>query len=197
MESFELASCHHAIAGYHENVIISMEGSLEGALLFFIPWFSGRFAVYFTIKIAWQKKLSKVHHSWIYHWNEWYDLTSLISLGFHHCHGNSCLRNDPGPGWVVKAHPAFLGDGNQPPTRNRNNPHPVIQPAVFLRLKPLGGFHPQKDLPKIFVVPLKRVKTPRDTVHQKYSIMGQYGKLVLVLKTDSYFTTPNHSKCNR
>lgn len=35
MEGFELASCHHAIEGYHENFIISMEGSLEGALLLY------------------------------------------------------------------------------------------------------------------------------------------------------------------
>lgn len=39
-------------------------------------------------------------------------------------HNISCLRNDPGPGWVVKAHPVFLGDGNRNRHTQRNNPHP-------------------------------------------------------------------------
>lgn len=130
MEGFELVSCHHAIKGYHENFIIFMEGSSEGALLLY------------SSMILWKGLLflsqSKLHDKRSY-------LRFIISesttetkwsldfsdfSGFHHGHHQkkhhniSCLRNDPGPGWVVKAHPVFLGDGNRNRHTQRNNPHP-------------------------------------------------------------------------
>lgn len=158
MEGFELVSCHHAIKGYHENFIIFMEGSSEGALLLY------------SSMILWKGLLflsqSKLHDKRSY-------LRFIISesttetkwsldfsdfSGFHHGHHQKKTPQHFLPEKWSWARLSGEGPPRIPRRRQQKSPHATKQPtpgwynpAVFLRLKPLGGFHPQKDLPKIFL----------------------------------------------